>query len=92
MGKIEQELFDLEELLMRNDDMADGSTYITICGIANSVSELEAENAKLRELVRQNVREITATCGDCWGGLCDDCNCWLSEHVDELRGLGIEVG
>jgi hypothetical protein len=33
---------------MRNDGMADGSTYSTIVGIANEVSELESENAALR--------------------------------------------
>lgn len=52
MGKIEQRLFDLEEYLRRNDDSADSSAYLTIVGIANDVSELESENAKLRELVK----------------------------------------
>ena len=61
MNGIESELFDLEECLMRNDGMADGSTYSTIVGIANKVSELESENAKLivklnaEHIVRQNV-------------------------------------
>lgn len=50
MNRLESELFDLEESLMRNDGMADGSTYSTIVGIANEVSELESENAKLRIL------------------------------------------
>lgn len=49
MGKIEQMLFDLEEYLRRNDDRADSVAYLTIVGIANDVSELEDENAKLRE-------------------------------------------
>jgi hypothetical protein len=52
MNRIEQELFDLEEHLRRNDDIADNSAYLTIIGIANKVSELDAENTKLRELVR----------------------------------------
>jgi hypothetical protein len=56
-----------------------------------AVEAVRAENDKLRELVRQHVSEITDTCGDCWGGLCEDCDCWLSEHAHELRALGIEV-
>jgi hypothetical protein len=48
MNRIERELYDLEEYLRRNDDSADSSTYLTIVGIANEVSELESENIKLR--------------------------------------------
>lgn len=50
MTRIESELQDLCECLMRNDDMADRDTYLTITGIANDVAEVEAENTKLREL------------------------------------------
>ena len=49
MTRIESELHDLYECLMRNDGMADHDTYNTIVGIANDVAEVEAENAKLRE-------------------------------------------
>ncbi len=49
MTRIESELHDLYECLMRNDDMADRDTYHTIVGIANDIAEVEAENAKLRE-------------------------------------------
>lgn len=52
MTRIESELHDLYECLMRNDDMADRDTYNTIVGIANDVAEVEAENAKLREYVK----------------------------------------
>ncbi len=53
MTRIESELHDLCERLMRNDDTADRDTYHTIVGIANDVAEMEAENAKLRELVQE---------------------------------------
>lgn len=56
MNRLESELLDLEECLMRNDGMADGSTYSTIVGIANEVSELESKNTKLRELVQDMLR------------------------------------
>ena len=54
---------------------------------------LRAENAKLRELVQYLVSEyIDDYCNHiCLGGLCEDCKCWLSDHVDELWELGIEV-
>lgn len=48
MTRIESELHDLHECLMRNDDMADRDTYHTIVGIANDVAEVEAENVRLR--------------------------------------------
>ena len=51
MSKLESELLELEECLMRNDDVADNCAYVTLVGIANEVADLEAENAKLRELV-----------------------------------------
>ena len=47
MSRLESEL----ERLMRNDDVADDGAYVTLVGIANEVAELEAENAKLLELV-----------------------------------------
>ena len=53
MNELESKLFDLEECLMRNDDMVDGSTYSTIVGIANEVSELESKNARLQEQIKQ---------------------------------------
>ena len=59
MGKIEQKLFDLEEYLRRNDANADRSAYLTIVGIANDVSEIESENAKLRELLHDVLRHYT---------------------------------
>lgn len=52
---------------------------------------LHGKNIRLRALLQQCVNEQLDTCGDCWGGLCEDCDCWLSEHADELRELGIEV-
>ena len=50
MGKIEQELLDLEEYLIRNDDKADNSVYLTIVNIANNTSELETKIRQLWEL------------------------------------------
>ena len=52
MNRLESELLDLEELLMRNDGIADDGTYSTIVGIANDVSKLEEENDKLWEYVK----------------------------------------
>ncbi len=87
MNPIEERLLDLEEYLMRNDGRADHSAYTTIVGIANDVSELEDENAKLRELAKA-----------AWGCVkrqvsCDDCRivacgCTLQSA---MRECGIEV-
>ena len=87
MSKVEQRLFDLEEYLMRNDDRADSSAYLTIVGIANDVSEIEAENAKLRELVKAAYRCTNA------GPSCLECRmvaggCTL---LSAMRELGVEV-
>lgn len=65
MTRIESELHDLYECLMRNDDMADRDTYHTIVGIANDVAKVEAENAKLRELVREIWRSCPVDEDDC---------------------------
>ena len=66
MTRIESELHDLYEGLMRNDDMADRDTYHTIVGIANDIAEVEAENAKLREenaqLKDENEKLTTLVC------------------------------
>lgn len=59
MTRIESELHDLYECLMRNDDMADRDTYHTIVSIANDVAEVESENAKLRELLHDVLRHYT---------------------------------
>lgn len=100
MSKVEQRLFDLEEYLMRNDDRADSSAYLTIVGIANDVSELEAKNAKLRELVRDMMRFFED--GD-WCTTCEQaCKCESQEQYEEdclmrdvfhhrMRELEIEV-
>lgn len=59
--------------------------------VDEAVEEYRDENAKLRELIKLFVSEFMKECGDCWGGLCDECECLVSDHADELRELGIEV-
>ena len=61
--------------------------------VMRMVQELRVENAKMRLILQQRVNEdMHDNCGDCWGGLCEECDCWISENEDELRSLGIEVG
>ena len=87
MNRLESKLFDLEELLIRNDGMADDGTYSTIVGIANDVSELESQNAKLRELVRDmwlhNYCSIAKTREE------DEHH--IESVIDRMRELGVEV-
>ena len=90
MNRLESELLDLEELLMRNDGMADDGTYSTIVGIANDVSKLEEENGNLRELVRDMDTCISHGAGiDCGACPLDG----REECYFDLRmsRLGIEV-
>lgn len=75
MTRIESELHDLYECLMRNDDMADRDTYHTIVGVANDVAEVEDKNDKLRELVR-----------DMWNGMCARAECRHCEHYELKDG------
>jgi hypothetical protein len=82
VNRLESELFDLEECLMRNDGMADGGTYSTIVRIANEVSELESENAKLREACAELLDMAESHDPE-----------WLHwpEMYEELRKLGVKV-
>ena len=81
MNRLESELFDLEELLMRNDGMADDGTYSTIVGIANDVSELEEENAKLRNALKALMIGTNAElCADRDYPNCEEC----SMHRDRV--------
>ena len=50
-----------------------------------------SENERLRKILQERVNDTLDTCGDCWGGPCEDCDCWLTECMDELRELGIEA-
>lgn len=64
----------------------------TIWQLRNDCVDLRMENEKLRNLMQRRVKDyMYESCGDCWGGLCDECQCWVSECADELRELGIEV-
>lgn len=83
MSRIERELYDLEEHLRRNDDSADSSTYLTIVGIANDVSEIEAKNVKMRELL-QEAAEAARGIRDLRYGK-------RLAFIREVRELGIEV-
>lgn len=86
MTRIESELHDLYECLMRNDDMADRDTYNTIVGIANEVAEVEVENERLRELIA-DVHE--ALCADKAGMFH---RLTLASMQYDMSELGIEVG
>ena len=92
MNKIEQEIFDLEELLMRNDDVVDRSTYITICGIANDVSKLETENAKLRELVSCMYRNMQGVLDCSTDTVFANSIMTLRDHMDECMEVMAELG
>jgi hypothetical protein len=90
MNRIEQELFDLEDYLRRNDDIADNSAYLTIIDIANKVSELDAENAKLRELLSDTLMDPQKYCEkydieyEGWNS--------ANTHIDaRMRELGVVV-
>lgn len=94
MNRLESELFDLKECLMRNDGMANGGKYSTIVGIANEVSELEKENRKLRglcvrfaEYVSQDRCDGCVVKSRCSDGEVDEC--W---QLTEIRGLARELG
>lgn len=64
----------------------------TIWQLRNDCVDLRKKNEKLRNLIQRRVKDyMYESCGDCWGGLCDECQCWVSECADELRELGIEV-
>jgi hypothetical protein len=98
MKTVERELYDLEEYLRRNDDSADGSAYLTIVGIANDVSEIEAENESLRELVRDMFEEIEAGGFDPMverqgkrGTYYEEDPSWRVGIRERMRKLGIEV-
>lgn len=97
MSRIERELYDLEEHLRRNDDSADSSTYLTIIGIANDVSEIEAKNEKLRELLHKLGHFEKFGCHEClYEERCAksiyDVDCSMRLEIEkEMRELGIEV-
>lgn len=58
----------------------------------DEIERLKVENAKLIGLVQRRVKDyMYESCGDCWGGLCEECQCWVSECADELCELGVEV-
>lgn len=88
MNRLESELLDLEELLMRNDGMADDGTYSTIVGIANDVSKLEEENENLRELVCYARNELKKAEDELGRDLMNSATVLLGIR---MRELGIEV-
>ena len=62
-----------------------------VSGLERMRDQLKDENARLRKLLQGAVNEMLDDCGDCWGGLCEDCECWVAEWEEELKKLGIEV-
>ena len=99
MNKLESELFDLEELLMQNDGVADDGIYSTIVGIANDVSELEVENDKLKKLVQFANQTVEGLCGMVENSpgcaLCplnqdEDRACGAAELFSRIQELGLD--
>lgn len=76
--------------------MANTVTYANaLAAVVNQQDEIErlkVENAKLRELIQRRVKDyMYENCSDCWGGLCEECQCWISECANELCELRVEV-
>lgn len=60
--------------------------------LCERVAALEEANAELRKMLQSIVDDyVYNSCGDCWGGLCDSCDCWLSSNEKKLRELGINI-
>jgi len=63
----------------------------------DEIDSLKAENAKLRELVREMYGATLVSCGECWIGKafdpaeCDNENCGNRKNYLAMRELGIEV-
>lgn len=77
------------EAALKEDGMYYSGEYLS--GIAEKVETLADEHARLRSLLQESVNMQLEDCGDCWGGLCVECGCWVAEREKELRALGIEV-
>lgn len=77
------------EAALKEDGMYYSGKHLS--GIAKKVETLADEHARLRSLLQGAVNEQLEDCGDCWGGLCEDCGCWVAEREKELKELGIEV-
>ena len=78
------------EAALKEDGMYYSGEYLS--GIADSVEAVVAENTTLRKVLQASISEYASeNCSNCWGGLCDDCGCWISDWEEELRELGIEV-
>lgn len=69
-----------------------GELFLRNTPLSSENTRLKIKNEKLQNLMQRRVKDyMYESCGDCWGGLCDECQCWVSECADELRELGIEV-
>lgn len=54
--------------------------------------DIRSENKTMRKFIQSYVDDyVHDNCGSCYGGLCEDCDCWLSNCTDEFREWGIEV-
>lgn len=54
--------------------------------------DIRSENKTMRKFIQSYVDDyIHDNCGSCYGSLCEDCDCWLSNCTDEFREWGIEV-
>lgn len=71
MTRIETELYDLAETIMRNDDMTHKNDYHTIYDLAVDVAEIEEENSKLKA-ENEKLREM-----------CSDMHEWMSRALYE---------
>lgn len=91
IASIDEFCADLHALL---SDCSSGRFSALTANMSKITSEYRMvlnENAILRKLLKEFVDEYLNQCGDCWGGLCDDCDCLVSAFEVDLRKAGIEV-
>ena len=55
MTRIESELLDIAESMLRNDDTASAEDYQTLYGLATDAGEVEEENEQLKEKIKKLV-------------------------------------
>lgn len=95
MSMISAQVDQLRKAAEEEWDMGDGSMFVLLRDAADTIRELrdtaqqaQAENAKLRELVRTLYMCSNAQCDRC-EFLCGNCCEFNTE--EEMRGLGVEV-
>lgn len=101
MTRIESDLLDLAENLLRNDDVARAEDYQTLYGLAADAGEVEKESAELRKLAK-HYAEIVYELGCSFCPYVDDYPDKCEPHHfypyvagcqlrDDMHELGIKV-